>query len=95
MTTYRGEDMIGDNVPSRKIRLSSPMTAEQATEKHQCRQCAEGGFCGWDCVLSATCSLVCAYCGIRNYFTGDLPAVSARFDCVACGKENLFIRRRS
>ena len=70
-----------------KANLNRPMTTSEATDKHQCDQCRQGGDCGWNCVESSTCSLNCRFCGERNWFTGDLPEKPWVFICKTCGKE--------
>lgn len=79
-----------------RANLSEPMSTFEAGEKHMCPECAGGGDCDRDCVLSATCSLRCPHCGERNWFTGDLPLERPwKFNCRACNKACEVEGRRS
>jgi hypothetical protein len=66
--------------------LAEPMTTAEAVGLHQCQECRDGGNCELDCVLSATCSIICKHCDARNWFTGDLPWEKPwTFTCIKCG----------
>jgi hypothetical protein len=67
--------------------MSTPMTPAQADEKHMCPTCREGGDCGWDCILSATCSVLCQECKQGVYFTGNLCDQDPSFVCPTCGAQ--------
>lgn len=66
-----------------------PMTSQEAIDRFQCEQCRTEGAdpCGWDCVVSATCSLLCRSCRRTNFFPGDMHNAPAEFPCVHCGAQ--------
>jgi hypothetical protein len=68
------------------MNIKSPMTIEQADEKHLCKQCKEegDGACGFDCVLSSTCSMQCPKCSRTVYFQGDLHETPKTYICPYC-----------
>ena len=64
----------------------TPMTSTEATEKYRCDTCKEhgDGACGFDCVLSRTCSFLCSACRRVNFFEGDLKDAPSQFFCRHC-----------
>ena len=62
------------------------MTAYTAMTKYSCDVCKAGGDCGFECVLSETCSLNCTHCGNRVWFQGDLHNVPKFYRCPYCEK---------
>jgi len=61
------------------------MTEEKAIEKHECYECKQGGYCGFDCVLSSTCSTRCPECKTMIYFSGSWDNDILIFACPSCG----------
>jgi hypothetical protein len=72
---------------------SVPMKGEEAQIRLQCSWCKEDGpgACGQDgghdCVMSASCSILCHSCGERTYFEGSYSNAPSSFGCVHCGRE--------
>lgn len=66
--------------------MKQPMRTEQAIDKHLCSECRNGGYCGYDCVESETCSFHCTHCKERVWFTGDLHKAPLEFCCPYCGE---------
>ena len=71
--------------------LNEPLTTAEAIERFECADCKKGNPYEWECVESATCSLMCRKCGERNWFAGSLPREgpgSWEFVCRGCGCRN-------
>lgn len=64
--------------------MSKPMTTEQAQENFECKECKDGGDCGYNCVESCTCSLNCTNCKKRVWFQGDLGQQKRNYACPYC-----------
>lgn len=68
--------------------MKKPMTGAEADNRfgQDCNTCDVECY---DCILSATCSMICHKCSVRNWFQGswgdaDTPDL---FLCVGCGQE--------
>lgn len=66
--------------------MSNPMTMISATTKFQCDTCNDGGDCGFECVLSSTCSIKCIHCGKRIFFHSEYKNQEPELHCPYCGE---------
>lgn len=74
------------------------MTSDEANEIYQCERCEKegSGACGFDCVLSSTCSFLCPECKRATFFPGNYEDAPEHIICVHCEHvfKNKFLKGR-
>ena len=78
--------------------MRTPLTTKEAVEKYQPKDCIGDCEPCYNCLESATCSMICKSCEERIWFYGSWgdEKTPLTFDCPYCGNQqsNPFSKRR-